>query len=365
VSLSLRLFSFASPAKNKIIVVCPYVLRLAFCAWRSVHCVERFSSDMGATCSRSEGAGGTMTRAACARHLKTRGGALIVSAYYCIPSKRPHAFYLPNVARFLSTVRGPLVFFTSADLVDTFAAMRPEALRSMTRFEVLPVADWDAWRFKDGRAFWKRQIARDAEHYHTPELAAVWFMKHKFVLRAARAMALAEDAPVVWCDAGALRADAWADAAAQLSTHAGAHVRAPASAPDSASVWVGSLERSHAALHAALHAQAATRRGGALCPKTPPPPFRAWPHVHLAGAVLGGTRGAWTRFEAAYARTLAKYDDAAVSGSSDQYVMSTLGQLEPGVLHLVAVDARAVACVDEWFGLLAVLAAPRSNRTNS
>jgi hypothetical protein len=264
-----------------------------------------------------------------------KGAALIVSAYYRIPSKNTHEFYMQHIRRFLCTVQGPLVFFTSKELVDDLVALRPLALRALTRFVVLDVVQWDAWMH--GSKFWDRQVARDVEKYHTPQLAAVWFMKHKFVLRAARAMNLDDNVPIVWCDAGALRNDAWNTHATTLSSRAGFHLAAKKNTDantNADAVWVGELQT--------LATSTTT--------------FRVFPCVHLAGAVLGGTVRAWKRFEAAYARTLTKYDSAGVSASSDQYVMSTMALQEPGIVNLVSVNSSAIQSPDPWFALLCVLA---------
>lgn len=288
-----------------------------------------------------------LTPRSCRARLKVPGCALVVSAYFSFRSKQPHSFYMPHVKRFLESVTGPLVFFTSSDLLEDLKALRPPELRAMTRFVVWDLSAWDAWKYP-GAAFWDRQIARDAEAYHTPELAAVWFMKHKFVLRAAREMRLTEATPIVWCDAGALRDDVWRTPAASLSAHAGAHVGSTTNR-----IWVGEL----LAPKNPKDFKASQESSPALSQTL----FRQYPFVQFAGAVLAGTLCAWKRFELVYAHTLQQYDNAGVAATSDQYIMSTMAAKEPNLFKLVSLGRTSTvvdACFDPWFALLCVLAAP-------
>ena len=50
--------------------------------------------------------------------------ALIVSAYFKIPSKASHDFYLEHLQRFLSGIKSHVEFFTTPDLVELLTKMR-------------------------------------------------------------------------------------------------------------------------------------------------------------------------------------------------------------------------------------------------
>ena len=42
----------------------------------------------------------------------------IVSAYYKIPSKQSHEWYLPYLVHWFMTIRGNIIFFTTLDVVE-------------------------------------------------------------------------------------------------------------------------------------------------------------------------------------------------------------------------------------------------------
>ena len=100
--------------------------------------------------------------------------AVIVSAYFRIPSKATHEFYVPHIKRFLSTVRSQIVFFTTPDLLKEFTDMRPASLMPVDFVIIESISELRAFE-KFGYDFWQRQCQIDPEKYHTPELAAVWY----------------------------------------------------------------------------------------------------------------------------------------------------------------------------------------------
>lgn len=132
---------------------------------------------------------------------------IIVSAYFKIPSKFTHDTYLPFLLRFFRSVPKhiPLLFFTSTDVVEELKTHI--ALQDNMKFIIIDdiYSTWIAFR-KFGLALWQNHALLDQEK-HSPELAAVWYEKTHFILRAA-SMAPEDDKNVfVWCDAGCVRND--------------------------------------------------------------------------------------------------------------------------------------------------------------
>ena len=108
--------------------------------------------------------------------------SIIVSAYYRIPSKQPHEFYIPHIKRFLSGIKNFIIFFTEPELVEEFSKIRGN-------LPIQFVTDHDIFG-KRNRTFWEKQCQLDCEKYHTPELGAIWYNKKEFVLRTIEIMEL-------------------------------------------------------------------------------------------------------------------------------------------------------------------------------
>jgi len=212
---------------------------------------------------------------------------LVVSAYYAIPSKKPHSEYKEYLKRWFRSIQCPVLFFTSSDLLAELQSLVPP-LSTNIQWRVLELREWHAWSL--GSSFWDRQKARDPESYHTPELAAVWYEKKEFVARAA----LLTDADVlVWCDAGCVRDDATEVAMRSFGLR------------DAPFLNDGTL-----------HFQQINA--------IPRKPFYTFPDQYIAGAVLGGNRKAWAQYISAYDKVLHEYDAAGVCANMDQYVMARL-----------------------------------------
>ena len=239
---------------------------------------------------------------------------VIVSAYYSIPSKKPHSEYKEYLKRWFRSIRCTVLFFTSADLLAELKALVPLTSTNI-QWQTLERSDWNAWSL--GRTFWERQKARDPESYHTPELAAVWFEKKEFVARAA----LLTDAEVlVWCDAGCVRDDATEAAMRSFGL------------------------RNAPFLHdGTLHFQ--------QLKQIPQKPFYTFPDARIAGAVLGGNRSAWARYIQLYDTVLREYDEAGVCANMDQYVMARVCDRFPEACTLHEPDNS----LDPWFFFVGML----------
>ena len=127
----------------------------------------------------------------------------IVSAYYRIPSKKPHEFYIPHLTRFFEYLETqPITFFTDEETArDLRQLAGPNVDFRIQSFDQLAV-------FKDyPPEFWKRQKERDPEEYHTWQVGAVWANK-KYWLKEASDTHLEENW-FVWLDSGSIRIPYW------------------------------------------------------------------------------------------------------------------------------------------------------------
>jgi len=242
---------------------------------------------------------------------------VIVSAYYKIPSKKSHAFYVGHLRRWFKGVcKPPVVFFTTDDMV---VEMQGWGLPlTNVRFVMLPFESLTSLR-RYGREFWDRQKARDVEPYHTPELGIIWDEKKYFVQRA---MEMTPDARVfIWCDAGCVR-DAQSVAALNHFSQRGRPI---------------DDDR--------LHLQ--------LLRNIPSKSFYRFPDQSIAGAIQAGNRTAWTQHITLSETVLANYDAAEVPAIMDQYILLSCANTRPDLYVLHTRPPNVM--VNEWFFFLGYL----------
>lgn len=243
---------------------------------------------------------------------------VIVSAYFKIPSKKPHEFYMNHMHRWFRAVTAPVIFFTSADVKAELDGYGYTA-KPNVRVVVMNFADLTAWS-RWGRAFWERQKERDPEKYHTPELAAIWYEKKEFVRRA---MEIDTGASVfIWCDAGCVR-DQTAEVAMQ---DFGSRIQGP------------SLNDGR------LHVQRIREQAKKE--------FYVFPEYRYAGAIIAGNRPAWARHGDVFDRVVREYDTAGISANSDQYVMQRCADSVP---ELYCEHTPTKSSIDVWFFFLGLL----------
>jgi hypothetical protein len=239
--------------------------------------------------------------------------ATIVSAFYAIPSKQPYEFYRPHLERWFRAIRAPVIFFTTEDIwhdIQSFGVPLWHVQPIFQAFESL-----SAWNL--GRTFWERQRERDVEPYHTPELAAIWYEKRKFIRRAAAFT----DAPIlIWCDAGCVRDDISEEAAKEFGQ------RLPP--------WL---------YDDTLHLQSIREQ--------PIKPFYVYPEYRIACGIMAGTRMAWERATDDYAAVLQEYDQVGVSAVSDQYLTASCQDRWPTHYRGHAPSTL----VDPWFFFLGII----------
>jgi len=237
---------------------------------------------------------------------------VIVSAYFKIPSKKPHSEYIEYMKRWFCAVQCPVIFFTTEDVkreIEDMGYNIPHVQFQLMKFEEL-----HAWRL--GRDFWERQKQRDVESYHTPELAAIWYEKKEFVKRA---MELSSADVFIWCDAGCVRNDNSETALQQFGNR---------------QVWNDDR----------IHLQHIRDQ--------PHKEFYTFPDSMVAGAIIVGNRTAWTQFSELYDQVLQIYDTNGVCCNSDQYIMASCYDSFPS---LFSVHKPTNSIVESWFFFLNVI----------
>lgn len=238
----------------------------------------------------------------------------IVSAYYKIPSKQPHSYYIPLLHRWFRSISAPVLFFTSSELHKELKSL--DILGTNVTIIELEFTELNAWKL--GRDFWDRQKQRDVEQYHTPELAAVWFEKKEFVLRA---MEYTDANTFIWCDAGCIRDDTHEHLAKQFG------------------------KRDITLDDNKLHLQ--------YIRDQPVKPFYVYPEYRIAGAIIGGNRNAWKHHAKLYDSVIRYYDDNKVCCNMDQYIIQSCTDQEPNAYSFHRVSNTYIS--NPWFFFLETL----------
>lgn len=239
----------------------------------------------------------------------------IVSAFYKIPSKQSYEFYIPHLKHFFSSIKLPLIFFTTKEVendIHTWGYDLNHVQFYHIEFDKLEA--YNRW----GMEFWERQLSRDPEKYHTKELGVIWYEKKEFVKRA---MSLSNASIFIWCDAGCIRSQTAVNAALQFGTR--------------------TVELDDGRLHVQK-----------IRTVMPQETYR-FPTISIAGAIQAGNRHAWEKHYVLYDKILKEYDTRAVSGISDQYITLTCVDREPNnyMFHSPPRNTR----IDEWFFFLSYL----------
>lgn len=239
---------------------------------------------------------------------------LIVSAYFKIPSKRPHSEYILYLQNFFSSISGPAIFFTSDDVYDELKARIPPNFTIC----IMSIENFEAQK-RYGEEFWNYQnsINPQVDCNHTAMLGMIWYEKKEFVLRAISLFPMFD--AYVWCDAGCIRTEESIRAARYFGRRN--------------SSWL---------LDNKLHIQSINYQ---------PPEWthlRAHMKQYIAGAIMGGTRVAWLNYKTAYDNMILEYVERGFCCLDDQYV--TLGCVYASP-HLF-VEHTDPSNVDKWFKFL-------------
>jgi hypothetical protein len=236
----------------------------------------------------------------------------IVSAYYKIPSKQSHDWYLPYLINWFKTIRGNIIFFTTLDVVEEINNF---VNLSQIKFCILPFEELAA-NIK-GKDFWIRQYARDEERYHSPQLGMIWYEKRHFIYKAMRLESSADI--FIWCDAGCIRDS--------LSTELGKYL------------GTRNLDVNNNKIHLQLVNPFILKQ------------FYTFPDSFIAGAIICGNRSAWLDYINIYEVVLDEYDNKGISGLSDQHVTNRCIILNPGLFQLYSNPTE----VNIWFKFLELL----------
>lgn len=247
---------------------------------------------------------------------------LIVSAYYKIPSKQTHEQYVPCIQRFFKAFCGQsVVFFCSQEIhteILSFGIDVTNVHFILCEFADLPILK------KFPYSFWEKHKYMDTYLYHTAELGIIWSSKKEFLNTAMEIHP--ENDWFLWVDAGCVRADAWLEPCSHLFERA---VVAPG-------VYVQNLN--------------------------PIPTDREFfqynpGYYWIAGGVIYAHKDYISTYSAVYDSMLQKYDAAAISVTSDQYVTLSI-LIQNSEPYLKAIHWYELSeefrsrCPDSWFFFL-------------
>jgi hypothetical protein len=241
---------------------------------------------------------------------------LAVSAYFKLSGKRSHTDYLTYLRNFFTSIRCPCAFFTQESVLADLAAMNVYIPANIT-IHLFDATTMTA-KLQYGEEFWRTQanVPFVKNNPQTPDLGMIWYEKKEFVIRASQ-LYPAFDA-YAWCDAGCIRDAVSMNKALEFGLRG--------------QPWV---------LDNRLHIQ-----GVGWPPNVPA--LRGAPTQYVAGAILVGTKDAWTRYKTRYDSMLQEYVRHGLYCLDDQYV--TVGCIvthpDEFVLH------TEPSAVDEWFKFL-------------
>lgn len=245
--------------------------------------------------------------------------SIIVSAYFKIPSKASHEFYLDHLQRFLKSITTHIEFFTTADLVPILSQMRGNL---PIHFNIMDsINDLNAFKFY-GYDFWKKQCSIDVEKYHTPEVAAIWYEKKEFVKKIIDMYRIHDPSfnqPIIWCDAGCVRDDAWLN----IIHSFGKNIQA---IPEN-KLLMQTLNT------------------------IPNKEYFMFPDTYIAASIIAGYPNTWNICSESYNNTIIKYNTKNICCNSDQYVWASTINAYPELFELIPVKP----CINKWFYFLEYL----------
>ena len=127
---------------------------------------------------------------------------LTVTCYYEIPSKLSSYYYYIYITKFFKYVKCPVLFFTNQAV---YEKLKPLAGTNVI-FHIQPFEDM--YIFKEFPIdFWKNEIKKNPESYHTWQLGALWANKSGFIKQAIEIQPNYDW--YMWVDAGSIRTDEW------------------------------------------------------------------------------------------------------------------------------------------------------------
>lgn len=236
--------------------------------------------------------------------------SIIVSAYFKIKSKFPHEVYKEHLTRFFTSIQGKVVFFTTKDVYDEFSFI-PNTKN--IHFVFLQFHELEAFK-KYSIHFWKHHSLKDPEN-HSESLAAVWYEKPHFVLRACKLFPNYKN--YIWCDAGCIREDI----SEQQLTNFGSR---------------------YTLTDHYLHLQH-------IYPRYYKDYYQEY-DVYIAGAIMFGSPQAWKQHVKLYNQVLKEYHLHNQYVSKDQHLIQSCVDKKPQYYMLHEPDQNLK--VDRWFFFL-------------
>ncbi len=245
---------------------------------------------------------------------------VIVSGYFKIPGKLTHLEYKRFLIRFFrATQKCTVVFFTTQEIRDELETL-VKCSDSVRWMLIKGPQEWKAWCDpKLGMEFWKKQAERDPEK-HSPLLAAMWYEKAHFVLRAAELSGFPLNVNFIWCDAGCIRTD-----------------------KDEKVASSGFGQRWIEAPDHKLHLQC-------VAPDEPQQLYYIGFDKYIGAGIMLGSCAAWMNHVRLYDDMLKHYDTEGYCGSKDQHIIHSCVDNFPNnyILHQIPKDLQ----VDLWFFFL-------------
>jgi hypothetical protein len=256
--------------------------------------------------------------------------SIIVSAYFKIPSKASHEFYLEHLNRFLTSIKSHIEFFTTSDLVDTLRKMRGVL---PIRFHIVDSIDtFEAFK-KFGRLFWEKQCYIDSEPYHTPEVAAIWYEKKEFVKKIIAIYSSGDNSgdnsgdssvsfnkPIIWCDAGCVRDNNWLPIIESFGANT-------TNIPKD-TLLLQTLD---------------------TIPQDKV--YFNFPDTYIAASIIAGYPKTWNICSELYDNMIIKYTMNNICCNSDQYIWASTVNQNPEMFTLIP----AKPCINKWFYFLEYL----------
>jgi len=236
---------------------------------------------------------------------------LVVTAYYNIPSKKPSSFYYEHITRFFRFVKVQVLFFTDEenhnklkDIAGDNITFYIQPFENMGIFNEFPID------------FWKYQITKDPEKYHTWQVGALWANKSGFVKQAAELYPIHDW--YMWVDCGSLRTDDWEP---QL------HDFGKRALPESSGVYLQVIRTMPA------KRQLFGFRTESDC------------DYHIAGSHILFNKEYINRFIQSFYTIIREYSTCGKSLISDQNIMNTMSYDN----HFMKLIPNNVNCPDGWF----------------
>ena len=260
--------------------------------------------------------------------------SIIVSAYFKIPSKQNHDFYLPHITRFLKYIKNPIIFFTTPDLKTEFEIIRGNL--PINFIIINSIYDINAFKIY-GYEFWIEQCKIDNPKVHTPELAAIWYEKKEFVKKAILFVENMNDInnmnyinnnkynlnttmPFIWCDAGCVRYDSWSPKIQSFGNK------------------INLIPKDKLMFQ--------------LLNELPHKQFFVYPDVYIAGAIICGYKDSWIKYSDLYDNMIKKYVTHKICVNVDQYIWASTILEHPECFEACIVKYETI---DKWFFFLSYL----------